>query len=93
MARLVPDLQLPEEPADLLGRRDIDVNYDWAQHIGRYWHEGFVTGDYWAQLHGDTPGNYDVVELPLEARDSLNTEQRRVYNAVMRHFGAKLRSR
>ncbi|EAQ82911.1 hypothetical protein CHGG_10729 [Chaetomium globosum CBS 148.51] len=26
VARLVPDLQLPEEPADLLGRRDIDAD-------------------------------------------------------------------
>jgi len=28
VARLVPDLQLPKEPADLLRRRNIDLNYD-----------------------------------------------------------------
>lgn len=46
VARLVPNLQLPEEPADLLGRRDIDLNYDWNQHVGCYWHEEFVTRGY-----------------------------------------------
>jgi hypothetical protein len=46
IARLVPDLQLPEEEADLLGRRDIDLNYDWAQHISRFFHEEFGTGSY-----------------------------------------------
>lgn len=46
VARMVPDLRLPEEEADLLGRRDIDINYDWTRHIGRYCHEGFSTGDY-----------------------------------------------
>ncbi|EAQ88882.1 hypothetical protein CHGG_05501 [Chaetomium globosum CBS 148.51] len=39
VARLVPDIELPDERADLLGRRDLDVNYDWARHIGRYYHE------------------------------------------------------
>jgi hypothetical protein len=38
MARLVPDIELPDERADLLGRRDLDVNYDWARHVGRYYH-------------------------------------------------------
>ena len=46
VARMIPELRLPEEEADLLGRRDIDINYDWARHVGRYWHEGFGTGDY-----------------------------------------------
>ena len=31
---------------DLLGRRDLDVNYDWARHIGRYYHEEFTTGSF-----------------------------------------------
>jgi hypothetical protein len=93
VARLVPDLQLAEEPADLLGRRDIDVNYDWTQHIGRYWHDEFVTGGYWVQLRGDAPGNYDVEEMPLAARDTLNMQQRQVYDTVMRHFKAKNQNR
>ncbi|KAH6640312.1 hypothetical protein F5144DRAFT_484970 [Chaetomium tenue] len=46
MARLVPDIELPDERADLLGRRDLDVNYDWARHVGRYYHEEFITGSY-----------------------------------------------
>jgi hypothetical protein len=39
-------MHLAEEEADLLGRRDIDINYDWAPHIARYYHEGFTAGDY-----------------------------------------------
>ncbi|EAQ83491.1 hypothetical protein CHGG_09895 [Chaetomium globosum CBS 148.51] len=93
VARLVPDLQLPEELADLLGRRDIDVNCDWTRHIGRYRHDQFGTGGYWVQLRGDAPGNYDVEEMPLAARDTLNTQQQQVYDTVMRHYRAKNENR
>ncbi|EAQ92764.1 hypothetical protein CHGG_00999 [Chaetomium globosum CBS 148.51] len=93
VARLVPALQLPEEPADLLGRRDIDVNCDWTRHIGRYSHDQFGTGGYWVQLRGDAPGNYDVEEMPLAARDTLNTQQQQVYDTVMRHYRAKNENR
>ncbi|EAQ91836.1 hypothetical protein CHGG_00071 [Chaetomium globosum CBS 148.51] len=93
VARLVPALQLPEEPADLLGRRDIDVNCDWTRHIGRYSHDQFGTGGYWVQLRGDAPSNYDVEEMPLAARDTLNTQQRQVYDTVMRHYRAKNENR
>jgi hypothetical protein len=79
-------MHLAEEEVDLLGRRDIDVSYDWSRHVGRYYHEEFATGGYYQQLRGDSPGNYDVEELPREARDTLNLEQRRVYNAVMHHY-------
>jgi hypothetical protein len=46
VARQVPDMHLAEEEADLLGRRDLDVNYDWSQHVDRYYHEEFATGGY-----------------------------------------------
>jgi hypothetical protein len=58
----------------------MDTTYWW------HWHEEFVTGDYWVQRRGDTPGNYNVEEMPLAARDTLNTQQRQVYDTVMRHF-------
>ena len=38
LARLVPDLLPEEELADLLCRRDIVVNYNWAPHVDRYRH-------------------------------------------------------
>ena len=43
VARQVPDIELSQEEADLLGRRNIDNNYDWTPHIARYHHEGFTT--------------------------------------------------
>lgn len=93
MARMVPDLELPQEEADLLGRRDIDVNYDWTRHIGLYSHELFSNGTYWTELRGDSPGNYNVEQLPRDACDTLNTEQRLVYDAVMGHYRATNRGR
>ncbi|OAQ57415.2 ATP-dependent DNA helicase PIF1 [Pochonia chlamydosporia 170] len=55
LARMLPDRPLEEEDIDMLGRRDIDINYD----------------SRWT---------------PLEARDSLNRDQRLVYDTVMDHF-------
>jgi hypothetical protein len=36
----------------------------------------------------ETPSDYDVEEMPLAARDRLNTQQRLVYDTVMCHFRA-----
>jgi hypothetical protein len=36
IARMLPDALPEDEPLDLLTRRDIDINYDWSPHIGRY---------------------------------------------------------
>ncbi|EXU94892.1 PIF1-like helicase [Metarhizium robertsii] len=58
LARMLPDRPLEEENIDILGRRDIDINYDWA------------------------PPRW----TPLEARDSLNRDQRLVYDTVVDHF-------
>ncbi|KID83314.1 ATP-dependent DNA helicase PIF1 [Metarhizium guizhouense ARSEF 977] len=63
---------------DVLGRRDIDVNYDWTPHVGRYTNEDI--------LRGNTGSD------PLEARDSLSPEQRLVYDTVMDHFLTQDRS-
>ncbi|KAI1102932.1 hypothetical protein F4804DRAFT_353305 [Jackrogersella minutella] len=45
-ARLVPELEAQQEPANLLGRQDIDIDYDWAAHVDRYRPELFGTGNY-----------------------------------------------
>jgi hypothetical protein len=49
LARMLPDRPLEEEDIDMLGRRDIDINYDWTPHVGRYTDDGILYGDYWKQ--------------------------------------------
>ncbi|KAM4058148.1 PIF1-like helicase [Hirsutella rhossiliensis] len=63
---------LPDHP---LEEEDIDV-------LGRR----DVDGDFWKQRKAENPLHLDVDHQPLEARDSLNPEQRLVYDTVMGHF-------
>src|SRR3569833_2101834 len=86
LARMLPDRPLEEKDIAILGRRDIDINYDWAPHVGRYTDDGILKGDYWKQREAENTLDLDVDEQPLEARDSLNPEQRLVYDTVMGHF-------
>ena len=44
LARLVPDLGPEQEAANVLGRRDIDINHDWLPHVDRYRHDDFSDG-------------------------------------------------
>ncbi len=87
LARIVPDIQPEQEATDLLTRRDIDINYDWLPHVGRWIHDDFPSGKYWDILKKENPGlGGDIDHIPLEARDTLNREQRIVYNTVMGHL-------
>ncbi|RYP03315.1 hypothetical protein DL765_010542 [Monosporascus sp. GIB2] len=86
LARMMPDRPLDEVDIDGLGRRDIDVNYDWTPHVGRYTDDNILDGDYWKQRKAENTPGLDVDDQPLEARDSLNPEQRLVYDTVMDHF-------
>ncbi|XP_044714726.1 PIF1-like helicase domain-containing protein [Hirsutella rhossiliensis] len=86
LARMLPDHPLEEDDIDVLGRRDVDVNYDWTSHVGRYTDDGILHGDFWKQRKAENPLHLDVDHQPLEARDSLNPEQRLVYDTVMGHF-------
>ena len=86
LARMLPDRPLEEEDIDILGRRDIDVDYDWTPHVGRYTDDGILKGDYWKQRKAANRHNLDVDHQPLEARDSLNRGQRLVYDTVIDHF-------
>ncbi|XP_044716520.1 PIF1-like helicase domain-containing protein [Hirsutella rhossiliensis] len=65
LARQLPDCPPSQEMVDLLGRRDIDIQYDWTPHNPLY---------------------MDVEDLPSEARDTLNAEQRIVYDTIVGHF-------
>ncbi|KAF9776344.1 hypothetical protein IL306_005500, partial [Fusarium sp. DS 682] len=78
LACMLPDRPLEEEDIDILGRRDIDINYDWTSHVGRYTDDGILHGDYWKQRKAENLLDLDVDDQPLEARDSLNPEQRLV---------------
>ncbi|KAK4182176.1 hypothetical protein QBC35DRAFT_468281, partial [Podospora australis] len=80
------DWQELARAVNLLGCRDIDLNYDWRDHVGQFSHLGFASGGYWTELRTTDPGNYDVEDLPLEARDTLNPEQRLVYDTVIAHY-------
>ena len=71
---MVPDLLPEEEPADLLGRRDIDLNYDQIPYIGKYNHEDFTDGSYWDYLKTDQFRNNKVKYIPQKARNTLNRE-------------------
>ncbi|KAF5133799.1 ATP-dependent DNA helicase PIF1 [Metarhizium anisopliae] len=86
LARMLPDRPLEEEDIDMLGRRDIDIDYNWTPHVGRYTDDGILNGDYWKQRKARNRLDLDVDHQPLEARDSLNRDQRLVYDTVMDHF-------
>jgi hypothetical protein len=92
LARMLPDRPLEEDDIDVLGRRDIDVNYDWTPHVGRYTDEEILRGNYWKRRKAESSFPLDVENQPLEARDSLNPEQRLVYDTVMDHFLSQDRS-
>ncbi|KAJ6437024.1 hypothetical protein O9K51_10321 [Purpureocillium lavendulum] len=86
LARQLPDCPPSQEAVDLLGRRDIDVQYDWTPHVGRYADPGIVQGDYWRQLIAQNRLHMDVEDLPFEVRDTLNAEQWIVYDTFVGHF-------
>ncbi|KAM4062388.1 PIF1-like helicase [Hirsutella rhossiliensis] len=68
LAALLPGNPLTQEDLDLLGRRDIDVNYDWTRHPPH----GQRCGGPWPHW-----------------RNTLNPQQRLVYDTFMGHFQAK----
>jgi hypothetical protein len=86
LARQLPDCPPSQEAIDLLGRRDIDIQYDWTPHVGRYADPGIVQGDYWRHFIEQHCLYMDVEDLPLDVRDTLNAEQRVVYDTFIGHF-------
>ena len=83
LARQLPNRDLSQEDVDLLGRRDVDINFDWSPFVGKC---ADLQDDYWTQCRDNHPRGQDVEDLPLEARDSLNPEQRVVYDMFIGHF-------
>ena len=71
---MVPHLLPEEEPADLLRRRDIDLNYNQILYIGKYSYEDFTDGSYQDYLKTDQFKNNKVKYIPWKARNTLNKE-------------------
>jgi len=84
IARMLPNRGPTEEDLDLLGARDIDLQYDWNSHVGLYMHPNFSDGRYWKETlagHSVSPAEF----VPWEVRDTLNVQQRLVYDTVIGH--------
>ncbi|KAM4061960.1 PIF1-like helicase [Hirsutella rhossiliensis] len=86
LAALLPDNPPTQQGLDLLGRRDIDVNYDWTRHVGTY---SDLRDGYWKDLIASHPMANDVEVLGPHWRNSLNPQQRLVYDTFMGHFQAQ----
>ncbi|KJZ67912.1 hypothetical protein HIM_12699 [Hirsutella minnesotensis 3608] len=83
LAALLPNNPLTQEGLDLLGRRDIDINYDWTRHVGTY---PELRDGYWKDIIASHPMANDVEVLGPHWRDQLNPQQRLVYDTCMGHF-------
>jgi ATP-dependent DNA helicase PIF1 len=92
LARQLPNRSLSQEDVDLLGRRDVDINFDWTPFIGKFTDPLILQGDYWNQCRESHPRGQEVEDLPLEARDSLIAEQRVVYDTFIGHFQRNIRT-
>ena len=44
LARQLPNRDLSQEEVDLLGRRDVDINFDWSLFVSKYTD---LQDDYW----------------------------------------------
>jgi hypothetical protein len=65
---------------DGLGSREIDRQYDWSAHVGRY----DISPDIWQQIKDENP-IAQVVTVDLSPH-SLNLEQRKLYETVVNQY-------
>jgi hypothetical protein len=69
------------EDPDKLGERDLDRSYDWSGHAGIY---PQLQSDFWEISKITYPADQTV--SVAQAAESLQPEQRRVYDAVMQQY-------
>jgi len=77
LAAALPNALPLQEDIDLLTRRDIDLNYNWQRHVGRYYHDAFASGRYWEEMRGG--GQVAVAEtdyVPWSVRDRPTCPER-----------------
>ena len=67
-----------------LGAREMDRNYDWSLHVGRY----DLSPEIWDQIKAENP-IAQVVTID-SSPDPLNLEQRKLYNTVVDQYSKEL---
>jgi hypothetical protein len=88
LARELPQRPVSQEDVERLGNREIDVRADWSPEVGQHAAdaEAFMSGEWWDTRKSEHVISLEVDDMPEEARDTLNPEQRLVYDTFMRHF-------
>jgi ATP-dependent DNA helicase PIF1 len=77
------DLSRIEDPHNL-GGRDLDRQYDWSPHAGRY-----DVGVKWLdEMKAQFPANRDIQDALNPG--SLNDQQRKLYDVVTEHYASEL---
>ncbi|KAJ3459135.1 hypothetical protein MRS44_015208 [Fusarium solani] len=88
LAGLLPQDQLDTEDMELLGNRPLDHAYDWDSYIGKFPELCVQKREYWKNLrqhHSQTNIATDLVDP-----DTLNEEQRLVYDLFVNHSDATI---
>jgi hypothetical protein len=71
-------------PGQDMGTREIDRDYDWSIHVGRY----NIHPEVWDQMKAENPVE-QVVEVD-SSLDSLTLEQRKLYDTVVSQYSNEL---
>jgi hypothetical protein len=69
---------------DSLGARDMDRDYDWSSHIGRY----DISPDIWDQVKAENP--IAQVVVTDSSPEPLNLEQRKLYDIIVEQYVQEL---
>lgn len=78
--------EVREEDPDAIGKRDIDIMYDYTPHVGRY-PDLDVGREYWVSLKSlNSAGDLQVPDQSLFARSLLAPQQRKVYDIVIDYY-------
>jgi hypothetical protein len=72
------------DPLDSLGTREIDRDYDWSVHVGRYQ----ISPEIWDQVKAENP--IAQVVVMDSSPDPLNLEQRKLYDTVVGQYSEEL---
>ena len=84
--RLNPQRARAQDPYELLGVRDLDLQYDWSGHVGRYEDPAFGLDlrKYWSTFLGESVAPAPVFCDWAEC-ERLNPEQRIAYDHIVGH--------
>ncbi|KAH0826840.1 hypothetical protein AYO21_07253 [Fonsecaea monophora] len=87
LARQLPnrDDNIRIEDPDQLGDRDLDREYDWTPHVGRF----TFPDDYWKELKQAEPASLHAESTTIDP-DQLERQQRRLYDFVVADYAGEL---